>query len=110
MTISTSRIGVGRQTRRSARNGESPPPALQGSIACNGHMILSGITRGAVWSFYVAGHNEGMLESCYHNVQRFLLGGAAHRPLRESSTVGSAPVSEKRVGLSRPWCRQGYGR
>jgi hypothetical protein len=45
-----------------------------------------------------------------HNVQRFSLGGAAHRPVHESSKAGSAPVSEKRVGLSRSSCRQGYGR
>jgi hypothetical protein len=35
------------------------------------------------------------------NVERFSLGGAAHRRSREGPTAGSAPVSEKRIGLSR---------
>jgi hypothetical protein len=45
-----------------------------------------------------------------YNVQRFLLGGAAHRSFRGASQLEVAPVSEKRVGLSRSPDHSGYGR
>jgi hypothetical protein len=47
-----------------------------------------------------------------HNVTHslFSLGGAAHWLQRWVSAAGSAPVREKRVGLSRPTGRLGYGR
>jgi hypothetical protein len=44
------------------------------------------------------------------NVERFSLGGAAHKPAqRRIPRLGSAPVSEKRVALNRFPRRLGYG-
>jgi hypothetical protein len=44
------------------------------------------------------------------NRERFSLGGAAHDRDRGAPKVGSAPVSEKRIGLNGSPCRQVYGR
>jgi hypothetical protein len=44
-----------------------------------------------------------------NNVQRFLLGGAGHGLSARAPLPGSAPVSEKRVGLSRGPRPHGYG-
>jgi transposase-like protein len=41
-------------------------------------------------------------ELTLENVERFWLGGAAHKRRRERVKVGAAPVSQKRVGLKRP--------
>ena len=46
----------------------------------------------------------------HDNVERFSLGGAAHRPRPFGIPwLESAPVSEKRVALNRSPRRQGYG-
>jgi hypothetical protein len=44
------------------------------------------------------------------NEERFSLGGAAHGSAWRGSRTGSAPVSEKRVGLNRSPRRWSYGR
>ena len=55
-------------------------------------------------------HGANLAQRTLDNVQRFSLGGAAHRTPREGSAVETAQVSEKRVGLSRWLRRPGYGR
>ena len=44
------------------------------------------------------------------NVERFSLAGAAHGSSRSGTSLGAAPVSEKRIGLNRGPDRQRYGR
>jgi hypothetical protein len=44
------------------------------------------------------------------SVERFSLAGAAHGSSRSGTSIGAAPVNEKRIGLNRGPDRQRYGR
>ena len=44
---------------------------------------------------------SGSLARASKNLERFWLGGAAHKWRHECAVAGAAPVSEKRVGLKR---------
>ena len=45
----------------------------------------------------------------HDNEERFSLGGAAHEPSAGAPKPGAAPVSEKRIGLSRSPRRRAMG-